>query len=343
MCCFGYEEASAFSRKARQVADRKAHKMKLRNAGGDGARSPSHEISGAFAEVQTHFGEFLQGAFYTDEGPMRALVTVPCSAFRSKVVVVLNATKDIRTEPAGLQKAAAAAKLTLAYLGAPGCGATIRIDSNIQQGVGAGSSTGDVVATILATARALHQHLRDGEVAMLTVETEKAADPTMFVSEPDRVRLFAHRMGMTLEVFDGGLPTIELVGILDGSAVDTLTHPPATYSKPTIHEFDTLRDGMRSAISMRDAGRLGGISTRSAEINEGFLPKPRFRVWMELFQRHGAVGIAVSHSGSAVSFLFDGHDANRATRIENLLADLAGLGVSPFVRYSLGPASGAAS
>lgn len=298
-----------------------------------GRTSPAPRGAG---EVRTHFGEFVQGSFHMPWGPTRGLVTNPCPEFRSCAHVELKSSGDVVTEPTGLTKAIDAARLTLRYLGAPECGALITINSNIVQGIGAGSSTGDVVATIVATALALRRRLADEEVAMLTVETEKASDPTMFQADTDRVRLFGHRTGITLEVFDSPIPPLEIVGITDGATVDTLAHPPAVYSLRTIFEFDAMRAGLRAALGAGDAGAFGGVATRSAEINEDFLPKPRFRTWIKLCQRHGAVGLAVSHSGSAVSFLFDRRDEQRTGRIEDLLGALADLEVIPLVRYELG-------
>lgn len=307
------------------------------------ARAPRPERTSrprrAAARICTHFGEFLQGKFSTEGGPIRALVTAPCPLFQSVVTVEPTMTPaTIETIPPGLFKAATAARNTLGYLGIAQCGATVTVESNIIPGIGAGSSTGDVVATIQATADAFARVLSPEEIAILAVETEQAIDPSMFSFSTSRVRLFAHRTGRIIENFDGQMPRTELLGIVDGAPVDTLCFAPAIYCRRLIREFDGLREAMRAAVKSSDAAAFGAVTTRSAEINEAFLPKPRFKTWERLLDRHGAVGLAVSHSGSALAFLFDRDDEYYRDRIEELRGELAAMKVELAVQFRLGKA-----
>jgi uncharacterized protein involved in propanediol utilization len=305
----------------------------LRVVAAHGAREQGSNSPKGQAQVCTHCGELFQGKFTMPWGPARGLVTLSCPVFQSAAEVELTVSGEIRTEPAGLEKAAAGVRQVLDYFGVD-CGAIVRISSNIPPGIGAGSSTGDVVAAILATARALRRRLSDREVGILAVETETACDPTMF--DPSIVRLWGQRFGITLEVFERGLPPLEALSICDGDPVSTLDLSPARYSTRMICEFDFLRDAFRKALIRGDAAMVGAIATRSAEINQGYLAKKRFADWVRLLHRYGAVGLAVSHSGSAVTFLFDGMDDDRGSRIEELICALKFLDVMPRLRFELG-------
>ena len=279
------------------------------------AMRPRPRLGQAREVVGTHFTEILQGKFELEKNvPIRGLVTLRCNALRSAASVrVTIGDPRIVVWPRHCKLAAQACRNTLRYLGEHGTGARIALRSNIEKGIGAGSSTADVVATIKATAAALSHVLPPGVVAHLTVDTESASDPIMY---PDTQEcLFAHRSGTEIERFSGKLPALDVVGIVDGTPVETLSHKPADYSRQQISEFEGLRVRLRAAITSGNVGEVGAIALRSAEINQEFLLKPRFELWKRLARASGAVGISVSHSGSAVGFLFDAADPLREARI----------------------------
>ena len=286
-------------------------------------------------EVTTHAGEFLQGKFNTEnDAPLRALITLRCSAFRTTVTARRRPDGEIRTVPPGRSKAEKAARLTLAFLGLADQGVTLKIESDVPEGIGAGSSTGDVVATINAVAATFRRHISPERVAHLAIEAEVACDPLMY--DPRIPRLFAQRAGVTLEVFAGGLPPLDIVSIADGETVDTLAHPPADYTDPQIYDFDNLRTAFRLGIEQKSAARIGAVATRSAEVNQSHLRKPGFKLWHRLAEHHGAVGLAVAHSGSIVNFIFDGADDLRHERMKELVSELRYAGVKLLAQHRVG-------
>jgi uncharacterized protein involved in propanediol utilization len=290
------------------------------------------------SELAGHAGEILQGQFSTQLGPRRALVTLPCEIMRSRVSVEITGDGIIRTEPEGLTKAAEAARRALDYIGRIDDGAVVRVSSNIPLEAGLGSSTCDVANTFFATGEAAGRPFSREEVAILTVEIEKASDSTMF--DPSEVRLFAQRHGVTLELLEGTLPGFEVIVITDGRPVNTEGYRAAEYSRVMIRRCDLLLDGLRAGVARGDPAAVAEVATGSATLNEAFLPKPRFRTWMKLVERYNALGLAVSHSGNAVSFLFSAEDERRSYRIHELISELDNMRVRPLARYMIG-ASGA--
>ena len=179
------------------------------------------------------------------------------------------------------------------------------LNSNIPEKVGGGSSSGDVVATIRAVAHAFGVTLDNETVAKLAVSAEAATDSIMY-SDGNAV-LFAQRDGIPIETL-GPLPRLRAVGFTDGQGIDTLAYPPANYTAVEIGMFQSLLEHTRQAITKGDARALAEVATASATINQRHLPKPSFSTLVELIGQEGVIGMAVSHSGSAVSFLLDGDD-----------------------------------
>jgi len=289
--------------------------------------------STASATITTHLGELIQGEFTVRNGIIRGLITLPCPTFTATATATIYpGGSGVVVTPCWASKAAKAGAMTLNYLDARNVGVHIRLHSDIPMEIGAGSSTGDVVASIEATAKALGSPLPSAVVGHLTVETEGASDPTMH--RDGLVRLFAQRVGLDIEVLDASLPPLEVVSIADGAGVNTNAYPPAKYSADDGVEFDALLARMRRAVAAGDATEIGAIATRSAQINQKFLPKPHFRKWLSFATAFGSVGIAVSHSGSAVSFLFDGLAPDAAHKGDVLAAALKDDGFEIIARFN---------
>lgn len=266
-----------------------------------------------------HHGELLQGAFEDEAGRWRrALVTLPLPGWGSRAVFHPGRHDDVAARPE-LTKSRRAVALTLGELRgrtspAP-CG-WIEITSNVPHGVGMGSSTSDVTATIRAVADHHGIALSHEDVGRLAVQAESAADSIMF---DDRVTLFAHRDGMVLETLGYRLPPLAVVGANTdpGTSVDTLRRPPADYSDDELAWFRVLRASLRRAIATDDVALLGRVATASARINQRFLPKPCLPDLIELSRRLGAAGVQVAHSGTVAGLIFDA----RRPGIEDTVAE----------------------
>ncbi|MFE6853444.1 hypothetical protein ACFVDH_21970, partial [Streptomyces sp. NPDC057674] len=152
-----------------------------------------------------HHGELLQGVFLDADGRRCAgLVTLPLAGPGSRADFVRRPgtpPEALTVVPADRGKAARAAGLAVAECareaGLPPSGGQLRLTGDVPVGLGMGSSTSDVIATVRAVADAYGLRLAPAAVARLAVAAERASDPLMLDARPV---LFAQREGRVLEV-----------------------------------------------------------------------------------------------------------------------------------------------
>ncbi|MBN9235848.1 GHMP kinase [Mesorhizobium hungaricum] len=258
-----------------------------------------------YGEAIGHHGELVQGLFEDDGARLRrALVSLPCRQLKSRATFTPNNSDCVSVVPGHREKARRAAELALRAFGPPATGGELALDSNIPIGRGMGSSTADVLASILAVLDWLGIDAVSTDVMRLAVSAETACDSTFF---KDQAVLFAHRDGVVLESFRRPLPPFDFVSIdtTPDVTVDTLDFAPARYDPLEIETFRPLRSLLRTAINNADARMVGRVATASARLNERFLPKPRLDEIETIGARFGAVGVQVAHSGTVVGLMFD--------------------------------------
>ncbi|QPC95770.1 GHMP kinase [Mesorhizobium sp. INR15] len=273
-------------------------------------------VGAGYAEAIGHHGELVQGLFEDDGAQLRrALVSLPCPQLKSKASFRANESDHVSVTPASREKARRAAELTINAYGRPGTGGNLAIDSNIPIGRGMGSSTADVLASILAALDWLGIEVASHDVMRIAVSAETACDSTLFKQQ---AVLFAHRDGIVMEAFRKALPPIDFISIdtTPDVMVDTLEFKPARYDQLEIETFRPLRSLLRTAIKNADARMLGRVATASARINERFLPKPRLSEIETIGARFDAIGIQVAHSGTVVGLMFDAMDQKASVNID---------------------------
>ena len=255
-----------------------------------------------------HHGELLQGMFEDRAGRLRrALVTLPYPDRSSRAVFYPSQNHWGVVGTPELIKVRRAAILALREFTShpsPAKGGQIEIISDVPRGVGMGSSTSDVTATIRAVADYHGASLSCEEVGRLAVLAECASDSIMI---DDRVVLFAHRDGEILETFGHRLPPLIVVGCDTdpGNHVDTLRFQPADYNDREIGAFQVLRAALRRAVAVDDVDLLGRVATASARLNQRFLPKSQLESLLDVCRRNGGCGIQVAHSGTVAGLIFD--------------------------------------
>jgi uncharacterized protein involved in propanediol utilization len=274
--------------------------------GQNGRHPPDVKIGAGYACA--HHGELLQGVFTDDSGRLRrALVTLPDPTRGSHALFHPSESHWGVVGTPELIKVRRAAILALRELSrhpSPAKGGQIEITSNIPRGIGMGSSTADVTATIRAVADHHGVELSREEVGRLAVLAECASDSIMI---DDRVVLFAHRDGEVLETFGHRLPPMIVVGCDTdpGTCVDTLSFQPADYDDTEVGAFQVLRAAMRRAIATEDVALLGRVGTASSRLNQRFLPKPNLERLLDLCLANGGCGIQIAHSGTVAGLIFD--------------------------------------
>jgi uncharacterized protein involved in propanediol utilization len=288
---------------------------------------PHHPVSldVGVGHAPAHHGELLQGMFHDAAGqPRRALVTLPQPDRGTRAAFYPSYSHCGIVGPPGLTKVRRAAMLTLRQFAthpAPAKGGRIEITSDIPRGIGMGSSTSDVTATIRAVADFHGVELSKDEVARLAVLAECASDSIMI---DDRVVLFAHRDGVVLETFGHRLPPMFVISCdtEPGARVDTLRLQPADYDDAELASFGVLRAALRRAVALADTALLGRVATASARINERYLPKPHLEFLLRLCLRHGGCGIQVAHSGTVAGLIFDALRPDAEARLRRCTAEL---------------------
>lgn len=268
------------------------------------------------AEVAGHLGELAQGRL----GPSGqvALVTLPCPVVVSRIGYAPAREPVAAVEPVSA-KACAAARLALAEIGAEGWGGRLWIERPATPGLGLGSSTAETLGAVRAVARAFGRRLDPEREAVLCLAAEGAVDPLMWQAPV----LFASRQGRVIERLPP-LPPMRVVGGVAG---------PPSPTDPADSGFPDLSDvfaELVAAIRGGDAARVASSATRSAEANQLRNPNPLWEPLRALVRRHGALGVAVSHTGPAIALLLP-PDSPAAPGPE-----LAALGLHPVLDYVLG-------
>lgn len=302
------------------------------------AQGQADEVGVGYATA--HHGELLQGMFDDGTGQLRrALVTMPQYALGSRAVFYPSqnhwgfVAEDVQSTDASnltLTKVRRAAVLALReFVAHPATarGGRIEITSDVPRGIGMGSSTSDVTATIRAIADYHGIALPPEQVSRLAVLAEGASDSIMFT---ERVVLFAQRDGLVLETLGYRLPPLVVLGCdtrPGHGGVDTLRHPPAEYDDKELGAFQVLRAALRRALATGDVRLLGRVTTASARINQRFLPKPQLEQLHQLCLGHGGCGVQVAHSGTVAGLLFDPARPGVQDDVRRCRDQLAGMGL----------------
>ncbi|HEY9368556.1 GHMP kinase [Streptomyces sp.] len=284
-----------------------------------------------------HHGEILQGVFLDGDGRRCAgLVTLPMAGPGSHAEFVRRpgtASEALTVVPAGRTKAARAAALAVAEsaerAGERPCGGELRLTGDVPVGLGMGSSTSDVIATVRAVANSYGLRLPADTVARLAVRAELACDPLMLDGRPV---LFAQREGRVLEVLGPALPPLVVVGCTlgGGAPVDTLSlpvHTPADVDADQVRAFERLRTLLRRAVATGDVQLLGEVATASASLGQRVLGHPEFEALTGIARRVGAAGVQIAHSGAVAGVLFDPAAPGLRHRVRSCLRALDAHGI----------------
>lgn len=257
----------------------------------------------ALAQCPASCGEIIQGWILGSE----KLVSCPVSWY--SCVEVTSGAPLANERP--LTRAMVNQLLALWQL-PPRLTQTIRIDcrSTIPVAKGMASSTADIAATAVATARHLAQPLSQHELARLCVALEPT-DSTFFAG----LTLFDHHHAST-QIACQGLPNVEVLVLESPLTLTTAAYHRLARQQALVANAQTLDSAWRKlqqACATDDAALLGEAATLSAQASQQVLPKPAFDTLLELVERCGLYGLNVAHSGSVVGLLLDSakHDVDR--------------------------------
>ncbi|WP_132343289.1 GHMP kinase [Photorhabdus luminescens] len=249
----------------------------------------------AKARCPASCGELIQGWVLGGE----KLISCPVNWFSEVSVTDGVPGKDERPRMRQM------VKIVLAYFGLSvemARGLRISFTSTIPVAKGLASSTADIAATALATARYLGETVDETTLAGFCVQLEPT-DSTLF----SQLTLFDHQTGKTQIACDWQ-PPIDIL-LLESPATLITADYHRLNRHPTLLENAAMLEHawklFCQAVATRNCLRLGEATTLSAQANQKLSVKPAFDSLLELVERSGIYGLNVAHSGSVVGLLCD--------------------------------------
>ena len=180
----------------------------------------------------------------------------------------------------------------------------IRFDSTIPVAKGMASSTADIAATAMATARHLHKPLTEQEIADICLQIEPT-DSTIFRD----LTLFDHNTGDT-RISHTWSPALNILILESNQQLITADYHRLDRRHALLANARKLEQSWRyfqEAAQRDDIYKLGQATTLSAEASQSILPKPAFNKLLQLIESHDLYGLNVAHSGTVVGLFFDHH------------------------------------
>lgn len=180
----------------------------------------------------------------------------------------------------------------------------IRIDcrSTIPLAKGMASSTADIAATAIATARHLGQTLDEATLAKLCVALEPT-DSTIFSD----LSLFDHNSGET-RIACESQPALDILLLESPLTLRTADYHRLSRQKALQDNagmLDLAWQKVQQACAQNSPARLGEAATISAIASQAILPKPGFHDLLGIVEHCNLFGINVAHSGSVVGLFLD--------------------------------------
>ncbi len=196
------------------------------------------------------------------------------------------------------------------------------LESTIPVGKGLASSTADIAATAVATARHLGKELDEPTLAALCVQIEPT-DSTVF----RKLTLFDH-LNAQVQITCPTAPALELL-LLEGNTTlltedyHLRNRESALISSSAVLDNAWLR--LQRSCEQQDVRLLGEAATLSAIASQQLLEKPMFTALLSLVEKFDLYGLNVAHSGSVVGLMLDSskHDYQKIIwQIKKLAVDV---------------------
>lgn len=240
-------------------------------------------------------GELIQGWISGSE----KLISCPINWY-SEVSIAQN--KDNINERPNMRKAIIK---TLDYLGIDNRlneELSISLNSTVPVAKGMASSTADIAATVVATARWLNKPLTVKEISDLCISIEPT-DSTIF----SQLTLYDHLKGQHLQPL-GQAPSIDIL-ILEPNNILTTANYRRRHHQSKLKDSSKVLEKAAQKIQegclRQSPALIGEAATLSAIENQKILPKPGFNKLLHLLDKSDLYGINVAHSGTVMGILLD--------------------------------------
>lgn len=183
----------------------------------------------------------------------------------------------------------------------------ISINSDIPIAKGMASSTADIAATIIASARYLGKELSFEELGKLCCEIEPT-DSIIF----QKLTLFDHINGRIIQEYKWN-PSMKVLILEMDRVVNTEEFRKNDYSKirhKNRKEIERAYKIFTSACETKDKKLFGKAVTISSLINQEILFKPKLDEIINISTKLGAYGVNVAHSGTVIGILYDDNEVD---------------------------------
>lgn len=178
----------------------------------------------------------------------------------------------------------------------------IHVESTVPIAKGMASSTADIAATVVATARWLNKPLTVKEISSLCVSIEPT-DSTIF----SQLTLFDHLKGQTLQPL-GKAPELDILILEPAATLVTASYRRKHNQSKLIASSSILElasKKMTQGCKEQSPELIGEAATLSAIENQKILPKPGFNKLLHLLDKSDLYGINVAHSGTVMGLLLN--------------------------------------
>ena len=240
-------------------------------------------------------GELAQG-FYEGQS---ILITCPVNWYSTVVADIAEVAPEEKTKNCKSYKAV---DILLEKYGKT-ASVVLRIQSDLPRGKGMASSSADIAAACMATAKIFGQELTLEEIKDIALSVE----PTDGVFMPG-IFAFDHITGNCCQ-FLGSPPPIRLAIFDFGGEVDTVAFNKradlATFKHEQQLDFSEAYALIKEGLETANPVLIGKGATISALANQKILPKPHLEKMILEAIKYGALGVNVAHSGTVAGVLFD--------------------------------------
>ena len=245
-------------------------------------------------------GELVQGTLDN----INFHITCPVNCFTKITVEIMNDNQEfIYINEPKRKKVLQAVLKTMVYLTGKKYSALVTVNSQLPVSKGMASSTADISAACLATARALNCEISPHEVGKISLSIEPS-DGLFFPG----IVAFDHVKGNYYQDI-GEAIDIDLLVYDFGGEIDTIVFN----QRPDLHEKNYINEPeIKKALNLVEKGiktnnphLVAQGASISALANQNIIYKPQLKEIIELIQKAGAYGINTAHSGTLIGILLN--------------------------------------
>lgn len=251
-------------------------------------------------------GELVQG-FHHQGNPFH--VTFPIKKYsKAKVSVTAGTGIEIVGLRESEDKTASALRKAAAILGHTNICIGLERETELQVGKGMASSTADIMSAADALAVALRRTLSIEMLGNIATSIE-SSDGLMYPG----MAAVDHKSGRLVARYEW-CPQFNVVILIPPQILHTEVVRFAGKESLSA-EYDEILDRLEIASKERDETEFARAGTKSAILNQKYVPNPYFATLYPELDSMGALGINVAHTGTMAGVIFGSGQAELAEKV----------------------------